>query len=93
MFHHLDADGQDELLAEVRRVLRPDGLLLFADLDGGHGRRGFRWHRRRAPHTTARPRTSAPRMAAAGLRPDPPVAHPLRFGSVSIIRAAVADVR
>ena len=92
MFHHLDADGQDALLAEVRRVLRPDGLLLFADLDGGHGRRGFRWHRRAHPHHVA-PADVGARMAAAGLRPDPPVAHPLRLGSVSIIRAAVADVR
>jgi SAM-dependent methyltransferase len=93
MFHHLDADGQAELLAEIRRVLRPDGRLLFADLDGGHGRPGLRWHRRRHahPHATAAADVDAA-MAAAGLRPDPPVSHPLRFGGVSIIKAAVADV-
>jgi ubiquinone/menaquinone biosynthesis C-methylase UbiE len=92
MFHHLDTDGQAELLAEVRRVLRPDGLLLFADLDGGHGRPGFRWHRRRHAHPHATAADVGATMAAAGLRPDPPVAHPLRFGGVSIIRAAVVDV-
>jgi SAM-dependent methyltransferase len=92
MFHHLDGDGQGELLAEIRRVLRPDGLLLFADLDGGHGRPGFRWHRRHhaPPHATAAVDVDAA-MMAAGLRPAPPVAHPLRFGGVSIIKAAVAD--
>lgn len=40
MLHHLDSPAKDELLAEVRRVLRPDGLLVLADLvlDGdGHG--------------------------------------------------------
>jgi hypothetical protein len=31
-------------------------------------------------------------MTAAGLRPAPPVAHPLRFGGVSIVKAEVADV-
>lgn len=92
MFHHLDAAGQAELLAEVRRVLRPDGLLLFADLDGGHGRPGFRWHRRRHAHLPATPAGEVgAAMTAAGLRLDPPVAHPLRFGGVSIIKAAVAD--
>ncbi|HVD28120.1 MAG TPA: hypothetical protein VNC79_06415, partial [Mycobacteriales bacterium] len=77
---------------EIRRVLRPDGLLLFADLDGGHGRPGFRWHRRHHahPHATAAVDVGAA-MTAAGLRPAPPVAHPLRFGGVSIIKAAVAD--
>jgi SAM-dependent methyltransferase len=41
MFHHLDADGRTAMLAEVRRVLRPGGALVLADLEGGgpHGRR------------------------------------------------------
>jgi ubiquinone/menaquinone biosynthesis C-methylase UbiE len=92
MFHHLDVLAQDALLAEVRRVLRPGGLLLFADLHGGHGGHGFRWHRR--PHRSAQAPigTVGERMAAAGLRPDPPVAHPLRIGSVSIVRARVAGL-
>jgi ubiquinone/menaquinone biosynthesis C-methylase UbiE len=40
MVHHLDSTSKDELLAEVRRVLRPDGVLILADIvaDGhGHG--------------------------------------------------------
>jgi ubiquinone/menaquinone biosynthesis C-methylase UbiE len=42
MLHHLDSESKDALLAEVRRVLRPDGLLVLADaiLGHGHGRRG-----------------------------------------------------
>lgn len=45
MLHHLDSPSKDALLAEVRRVLRPDGLLVLADatLDKhGHGRRRMR---------------------------------------------------
>jgi len=34
MFHHLDADARTAMLAEVRRVLRPDGALVLADFDG-----------------------------------------------------------
>ncbi|TDV48856.1 methyltransferase family protein [Actinophytocola oryzae] len=40
MLHHLDTASKDALLGEVRRVLRPDGLLVLADavVDGhGHG--------------------------------------------------------
>jgi ubiquinone/menaquinone biosynthesis C-methylase UbiE len=47
MLHHLDSASKDALLAEVRRVLAPDGLLVLADavLDEhghGHGRRRMR---------------------------------------------------
>jgi ubiquinone/menaquinone biosynthesis C-methylase UbiE len=31
MLHHLDTPSKDEMLAEVRRVLRPDGVLVLAD--------------------------------------------------------------
>lgn len=31
MLHHLDVPSKDEMLAEVRRVLRPDGVLVLAD--------------------------------------------------------------
>jgi ubiquinone/menaquinone biosynthesis C-methylase UbiE len=31
MLHHLDSESKDLLFAEVRRVLRPDGLLVLAD--------------------------------------------------------------
>ena len=42
MLHHLDSASKDALLAEVHRVLRPDGLLILADAkldDRGHDRR------------------------------------------------------
>jgi ubiquinone/menaquinone biosynthesis C-methylase UbiE len=32
MLHHLDDASKDALLAEVRRVLRPDGVLVLADV-------------------------------------------------------------
>ncbi|MGW4210725.1 class I SAM-dependent methyltransferase [Lentzea sp. NPDC004789] len=32
MLHHLDPAAKDEMLAEVRRVLRPDGVLVLADI-------------------------------------------------------------
>lgn len=40
MLHHLDSTAKDALFAEVRRVLRPDGLLVLADAvvdDQGQG--------------------------------------------------------
>lgn len=43
MLHHLDTPSKDELLAEIRRVLRPGGVLVLADVlvDGhGHGHSG-----------------------------------------------------
>jgi SAM-dependent methyltransferase len=45
MLHHLDTESKDALLAEVRRVLRPDGLLVLADAvldEHGHGHLGRR---------------------------------------------------
>lgn len=47
MLHHLDSEAKDALLAEVHRVLRPDGRLVLADavVDGhghGHGPRRMR---------------------------------------------------
>jgi ubiquinone/menaquinone biosynthesis C-methylase UbiE len=34
MLHHLDTSSKDEMLGEVRRVLRPDGVLVLADMTG-----------------------------------------------------------
>ena len=45
MLHHLDTGSKDALLAEVRRVLRPDGVLVLADAvvtERGHGHLGRR---------------------------------------------------
>lgn len=45
MLHHLDSESKDALLAEVRRVLRADGLLILADAvadEPGHTSRGHR---------------------------------------------------
>lgn len=36
LFHHLTLDGKREALAEVRRVLRPDGVLHIADWGRPH---------------------------------------------------------
>jgi ubiquinone/menaquinone biosynthesis C-methylase UbiE len=41
MFHHLDPDGRRQMLAEVRRVLRPAGSLNLIDFgDGGEHAHG-----------------------------------------------------
>jgi ubiquinone/menaquinone biosynthesis C-methylase UbiE len=47
MLHHLDSTSKDSLLAEVHRVLRPDGTLILADarLDD-RGRHHGRMHAR-----------------------------------------------
>lgn len=34
MLHHLDLPSKDEMLAEIRRVLRPGGVLVLADIPG-----------------------------------------------------------
>jgi ubiquinone/menaquinone biosynthesis C-methylase UbiE len=71
MLHHLDSASKDMLLAEVRRVLRPDGLLVLADavLDEhghGHGRRRMREHLRDNTGDLV-----ARRIASAGFAVEP----------------------
>ncbi|MCU1687891.1 MAG: methyltransferase [Amycolatopsis sp.] len=86
MLHHLDSAAKDELLAEVRRVLRPDGLLVLADAvvdDHGHG------HGRRS-RTPELLRDNvgdgvARRIAAAGWTVEPTRTMSLRaFGEIGI---------
>ncbi len=63
MFHHLDADAKDGMLAEVCRVLVPGGVLLLADFGGAGGTTGRFGHRMEDNLGDAIPR----RMRAAGL--------------------------
>lgn len=90
MLHHLDSAAKDELLAEVHRVLRPDGLLVLADAvldEHGHGH-GTGPGRRRIG-TCGRMRellhdnvghAVAQRIAAAGFTVEPTRPMTLRIG-------------
>ncbi|SES23276.1 Methyltransferase domain-containing protein [Lentzea xinjiangensis] len=84
MLHHLDTSSKDEMLAEVRRVLRPDGLLVLADavLHGhSHGHEHLRDNVGDAV---------AQRIAAAGFTVEPTRTRKLRaFGVVGIEVARV----
>ncbi|HET9140173.1 class I SAM-dependent methyltransferase [Actinophytocola sp.] len=95
MLHHLDTSAKDELLAEVRRVLRPDGVLVLADLvvDGEHDH-----HHRHGPGRRPGPMrerlkdnvgdTVAERIAAAGFDVEPTRIRTLRRGHrIGIISA------
>jgi ubiquinone/menaquinone biosynthesis C-methylase UbiE len=83
MLHHLDTEAKDVLLAEVRRVLRPDGLLVLADAvtDGhGHGHGRMRSHL----HDNGTGAVSR-RIADAGFTVEPTRVRPLRLlGKVGI---------
>lgn len=90
MLHHLDSTSKDALLAEVRRVLRPDGLLVLADAvldEHGHDH----WHGRghRQARTRGRMREQlrdnvgdavSQRIAAAGFTMQPTHTMALRIG-------------
>jgi SAM-dependent methyltransferase len=82
MLHHLDSGAKDELLAEVRRVLRPDGLLVLADAvfdEHGHGHGG---RRSRMPELV-RDNVGdgvARRIAAAGWTVEPTRTMSMRVG-------------
>lgn len=89
MLHHLGRAAKAGMLAEVRRVLRPGGLLVLADFGGsiaGHGvlaRRMARTERMR-DNLDAIPRL----MAAAGLQEPAEIGHPhTRMGPVGLFRA------
>ena len=82
MLHHLEASSKDEMLAEVRRVLRPDGVLVLADAVHSHGKGHDHGHE----HGPA----VARRIAAAGFTVEPTRTLKLRmFGEVGIDVAGV----
>jgi ubiquinone/menaquinone biosynthesis C-methylase UbiE len=88
MLHHLDNASKDALLAEVRRVLRPDGLLVLADavVDGhGHGHRPGRMREHLRDNVGD---AVARRIAAAGFTVEPTRTMPLRVGGTMGIEVA-----
>jgi ubiquinone/menaquinone biosynthesis C-methylase UbiE len=89
MLHHLGPAAKDGMLAEVRRVLRPDGVLVLADMDG-HGRAAHKPFGQ--IHTMARDNGALPeRIAAAGFAVEPTVAFPVRrLGELSMVLARPA---
>jgi ubiquinone/menaquinone biosynthesis C-methylase UbiE len=89
MLHHLDPQAKEGLLAGVRRVLRPDGMFVLADLDGhgavhGHGPLARRMASSGLVHDNA---GMVERVAAAGFTVEPVTTFPLRIGAMTIVRA------
>lgn len=84
MLHHLDSTSKNALLAEVRRVLRPDGRLVLADAvlnDHGHGhmrcRRGGRMREQLRDNIGD---AVSRRITAAGFTVEPTRTMTLRIG-------------
>jgi ubiquinone/menaquinone biosynthesis C-methylase UbiE len=71
--HHVAEDDQQSAVQEMRRVLKPDGRLLIAEFDQGHGPHALlRWLRPSAPeHMAERARqlVDAAGFAAVTSRP------------------------
>jgi SAM-dependent methyltransferase len=86
MLHHLDSTSKDTLLAEVRRVLRPDGLLVLADAiaeETGHGHRPGGGHRVGGMSSRMHDNVGdavAARIASAGFTVEPTRILTLRVG-------------
>jgi SAM-dependent methyltransferase len=94
MLHHLDSSSKDALLAEVRRVLRPDGLLILADAmldEHGHDHAHGRGRRQAGMRGRMRDNVGdavSRRIAAAGFTVEPTRTMALRIGGrVAIERA------
>jgi ubiquinone/menaquinone biosynthesis C-methylase UbiE len=88
MLHHLDSTAKDALLAEVRRVLRPDGVLVLADAvvdehDHGHGHGRMRQQLRDNVGDAV-----SKRIAAAGFAVEPTRTMALRIGGRVAIEVA-----
>jgi ubiquinone/menaquinone biosynthesis C-methylase UbiE len=91
MFHHLDSTAKDALLAEVRRVLRPGGVLVLADMvvdEHGHGH--GRGRMRERLHDNVGDAVSR-RIAAAGFAVEPTRTMSLRAGGRVAIEVARRD--
>ncbi|HWM01524.1 MAG TPA: class I SAM-dependent methyltransferase [Actinophytocola sp.] len=94
MLHHLDTASKDALLAEARRVLRPDGQLILADalVDGSGHRHGG--HRMREMLGDNIGDAVSRRIAAAGYVVEPTRTMALRVGGkVGIELARLAGHR
>lgn len=91
MLHHLDGPSKDALLAEVRRVLRPEGVLVLADAvldEHGHGHGRMREQMRDNVGDAV-----SQRIAAAGFTVEPTRTMALRVGGTVGIEVAVPAVR
>lgn len=90
MLHHLGRGAKTGMLAEVRRVLAPGGLLLLADIDGPVGLHGVLARRtRRAPRSHGDLDTIGGLMAAAGLAEPAEIGRvATRLGRVGLFRAS-----
>ena len=93
MLHHLEPAAKTAMLAEVRRVLRPDGVFVLADMDGhaAMSGRGF-LHRRMSRSAEVRHMLHAnagmaDRLTAAGLTAGPAVVRPMRIGEITVLRS------
>ena len=98
MLHHLDEASKDELLAEVRRVLRPDGVLVLADVDGhdthrGHGlgrhldRRLIAVTHTEVTNTEVTNTELVARIEGSGFETDPPTAYLIAGLAITVVKA------
>jgi len=88
MLHHLDDASKDDLLAEVGRVLRPDGILVLADLDGHDAHRGHGLGRHLRRRSIAATNTEmVERIEGSGFETEPPTAYPLAGLSITVVTA------